>query len=380
MPPGEIGPMRTTSTPRTVVVGGGLVGLATAFRLAERGFPVTLVNAPRPGVASGAAAGMLAPSTERPATPAAEAAHRFAVRSRDRYPAFVGRVADRSGLWIPLERNGILEVAVDEADLTRLAALGGPHAEWLEAAQVHALEPALGAVAGALFHSGDGVVDNPALVRALRLALETMESVTVLREEVVAVVPPEGDAPARVRLANADVVDGEFLVLAAGAWVGRVAGVPRSLPVEPVRGQMLAWRGRRIRHVVYGAGGYVVPREAETLAGSTMERVGFDAATTGEGLAEVRGIGVRLLPALAEAEPDRSWAGLRPVTPDLLPLIGADPEHPRLLYACGHSRNGVLLAPLTADCLVALVAGEEPPGDLAPFAPGRFGALAVRAG
>lgn len=365
--------MRTTQAPRTLVVGGGLVGLSTAFRLAGRGLPVVLVDTARAGVASEAAAGMLAPSTERPATPTAESAHRFALRSRDRYPALIEELREATGTEVPCELRGILEVAMDAAGVERLLALRGEGSEWLEPGQVRALEPALARVAGALFHPGDGVVDNPALVATLREALARMPLVTFVRGAALRIEPPAGDLPARVHVEGGVTVEGDFLVLAAGAWVSGIEGVPLPLPVEPVRGQLLAWRGRQLGHVVYGAGGYVVPRTGETLGGSTMEHVGYDATTSDEGLAHVRAVATRLLPALEGVAPERAWAGLRPVTPDLLPLLGPDPRHPRLLYACGHSRNGVLLAPLTAECLAALVAGEAPPADLAPFAPGRFG-------
>src|SRR5690606_25641798 len=122
-----------------------------------------------------------------------------------------------------------------------------------------------------------------------------------------------------------------------------------------------------------GPGGYIVPRGGRTVVGSTMEPVAYDHETTPEGLARVLAVGTAICPALVGVPTVERWAGLRPVTPDLLPLIGADPEHPALLYACGHSRNGILLAPLTGACIAALVLGTAPPADLSPFDPARFG-------
>jgi glycine oxidase len=151
-----------------------------------------------------------------------------------------------------------------------------------------------------------------------------------------------------------------------------VDGVPRALPVAPVRGQMVSFAAAALRHVTYGPGGYVLPRASATIAGSTMERVGFESGTTAEGVGAIVAAARAICPALGEAPVREAWSGLRPVTPDLLPIIGRDPDFPALLYACGHSRNGILLAPLTAHVIAALAAGEDPRHDLAPFSVARF--------
>jgi glycine oxidase len=164
------------------------------------------------------------------------------------------------------------------------------------------------------------------------------------------------------------------MVLATGAWARAMDGLPRSLPVEPVRGQMMSVVSKALRHVVYGGHGYVVPRaDGRTLIGATVERVGFDAAFTDEGVAAVRAMGGAIAPSLADARMLNAWAGLRPMTPDGLPVIGHDPARPALVYACGHSRNGVLLAPITGDVVADLVTGTTPRLDLAPFSVERFG-------
>ena len=130
--------------------------------------------------------------------------------------------------------------------------------------------------------------------------------------------------------------------------------------------------GARPRRVIYGPGAYIVPRGQRILVGATLERAGFDPSTTPAALAELRRGAAAIWPAIAELPMASSWAGLRPVTPDLLPIIGPDPDHPCLIYACGHSRNGILMAPLTADCVAAIVAGSAPPADLTPFRVDRF--------
>jgi glycine oxidase len=352
--------------PDVVVVGDGLIGLASALALADGGRAVTLVGAERPGQASYAAAGMLAPGVER----AAAAVHAFALHARDRYPGYVAALHERTGIDVPLNRAGILELARDEDHAASLRAGLAPDARWLDAGDVAAMEPGLAPVIGAAFHPLDGSIDNRRLLSALRQAVAGHGRVTVVAgpaEEI----RPRGSRPA-VLLADGRSLEGDWLVLAAGAWTPLLRGLPRALPVEPVRGQMLAVADATLRHVIYGAGGYVVPRGEETLLGSTMERVGFDVHLSSDGLEHVHHVAAAICPALGRAPEVERWAGLRPITPDGLPILGPDPEHPRVVYACGHSRNGILLAAATGDVVAALVGGTAPPAELTPFAPARF--------
>jgi glycine oxidase len=162
-------------------------------------------------------------------------------------------------------------------------------------------------------------------------------------------------------------------VLAAGAWSGTIAGLPRAVPVEPVRGQMLAYPACPLTRAVYGPTGYVVPRpDGRTLVGATMERAGYESITTAAGIARLERTAAEIVPGFASLEPSTAWAGIRPMSPDGQPILGADPVEPRLVYATGHSRNGVLMTALTGDCIGALLAGEPPPADLSAFAPDRF--------
>jgi glycine oxidase len=310
---------------------------------------------------------MLAPTLEH-AREAAGAAFRFAVAARDRYPAFVEELRERTGHHVPLDRSGILEVALDEEGVVGLAGRMHSGAELLDAAALRDIEPALTTSAAAALHPHDGSVDNRALLQALRDA--TLRSGVRLLEMDVQEIVATG-AGARVRTGDRSIEAGS-VVLAAGAWSAGIAGLPRPLAVRPVRGQMVALTARPVRRVVYGPFGYLVPRAAGTLAGSTMEEVGFDSRVSPVGVSWLRSMAETLCPVLMGAGIAESWAGLRPVTPDLLPLIGRDPEWPSLVYACGHSRNGILMAPLTGDCVAALLAGEEPGYDLRPFDPSRF--------
>lgn len=351
----------------TAIIGGGLVGLAAAAALSARGGRVALIAATHAGEASRAAAGMLAPGVEH----ATGAAHAFAVAARDLYPSYVEALAEVTGIRVPLNREGILELVTDEAAVDTKRAEADAHGEWLSAEQLRALEPAVGPAAGAILYPHDGAVDNVALLRALRTLVQASAAVTVIDEAATAV--ELSSEPPVVRLVSGRRIAAATLVLAAGAWSPLVHGLPRSIPVEPVRGQMMAVAAAPLRHVTYGPTGYVVPRgHALTVVGSTMERAGFEVATTPDGLAALEATAAQISPALAGARTVDRWSGLRPVTPDLLPILGRDPDCPALIYACGHSRNGILLGPLSGECVAALASGEEPNLDITPFAVTRF--------
>ena len=352
-----------------IVVGAGLVGLAATLALADRGVRVLLVNDTRRGEASPAAAGMLAPTVE-PET--AGPALAFALAARDRYPGYLADLRERTGVDVPLNRLGVIRLARDDQAAAAMRASLPEGARWLSASEAAELEPALAPSSGAAFHPDDGAVNNLVLMRALKHAIGHHERVRVIGDAVIEI----GFDDAGVRAATRDerTLVAPRMVLAAGAWAPAVEGLPRALPVEPVRGQMMSVASRALRHVVYGGHGYVVPRaDGRTLIGATMERVGFDAAFTEEGVAAVRAMGGAIAPSLGQARMLNAWAGLRPMTPDGLPVIGPDPERPALLYACGHSRNGVLLSPLTGDCIADLVTGEPVRHDLSPFRAERFG-------
>ncbi len=222
-----------------------------------------------------------------------------------------------------------------------------------------------------MLNPGDGAVDNVTLMRALAALADSLPLVSRTQETVVR-VRRKGARP-RIQLASGSAIESDFVVVAGGAWSSLIEGMPLVSAVTPARGQLIAYDAIGLRHVVYGPRGYLVPRvNLQTIAGSTMENVGFDSATTEEGLMRIRSASEEIAPALSVTPVQSSWAGLRPVTPDLLPLLGPDPEYPNVIYACGHSRNGILLAPLTGDIVASLVAGEPLKHDLSQFRPDRF--------
>ena len=360
-----------SETADVIVVGGGGVGLGIALAAAGRGLSVALVAEHRAGEAFPAAAGILAPpSLEMGEQSATGPEHTFAVAARDRYPSYLTELAEQSGIAVPLNRAGLLHVVLDEAKAAQHAGASIPGTEWLDQAALAALEPSLAHAAGARLFPEDGSVDNVMLLHALEVAVARCARVRQLSSPAEAITIKGHGVGCRLR--GGDRVSGEQLVLAAGAWSPLILGLPRPLPVEPLRGQMISIAASPLRHVAYGDDGYLVPRGDMTLVGATMERTAFDVSTTADGVAGLRAAAASLCPVLAPLPVARAWAGLRPVSPDFLPIIGRDPDQPALIYACGHSRNGVLMAPLTADCVAALLVGEAPPASLSAFGIERF--------
>lgn len=355
-----------------VVLGGGLIGLAVAAEAAARGASVLLVGETRFGEASPVGAGMLAPGAESDELRSVEV-RRFAIAGRDLYPSFLSALHDETGIAVPFDRNGILEL-VDDTE----PAHHPVESEWLDARALRKLEPTLGAFSGALLHPHDGSVDNLVLVAAMRRRVELRRTITLVAAAVRSVNVTA--ARPRVILEDGDVLEGVSLVVATGAWAAQLEGLPRPLPVRPVRGQLLMLEGALTRHVVYGGGGYLVPRRypdspnpfERTVVGATMEDVGFDSSTTPEGLASLLTTAHRMVPSSASARFVSHWAGLRPITPDHLPILGPDPDVSNLFYACGHGRNGILLAPISGETIGALAVGASSQHDLTPFSIGRF--------
>ncbi|MFL5350227.1 MAG: NAD(P)/FAD-dependent oxidoreductase, partial [Hyalangium sp.] len=322
------------SVPDLIVAGGGIVGLTSALAAARRGLRVTVVDQPRPGAASRNAAGLLAPSigVASPAVRDAGAA------AREFYPGFLDALLERTEIPVPLDREGIIELALSEQEFETLSRNSPQTAERLDANRLATLEPSLGIHPGALLHSLDGAVDNVALMNAIDVAVVRHSRITRITDEVAS-FDPRGNLPG-FRSRGGTRYAGQRLLVANGAWAGSLPGIPRPLPVRPVRGQLLRLEGQPLRHVTHVPGGYLVPRAGATVVGATNEDVGFDTGITQRGLKDLRTLATRAVTALGSAPMIDHWSGLRPMAADGLPILGADPDVPSLCYACGFSRNG----------------------------------------
>jgi len=359
------------------IVGGGLIGLASAIALARRGADVVVVERAGLGAeASSAAAGILGAQVEAHGPgPLTE----LCLLARARWAEFAGMLEEETGIDVGLRRCGVLVVALDAAEAAALE----PRAAWqrarglpvdaLSPAEVAALEPELAPVEAALLFADDQVVDPTAATAAAAQAARAAR-VRFVAGEAVGVVT-SGGAARGVALADGGVLDAGAVVLAAGSWsssaLGEAAGLAADA-VVPVRGQLLELgTGAPPSHIVFGAGGYLVPRgRGRVVVGSTAERVGYDKRVTPGALETLRARAERLCPVLGGGETLRVWAGLRPASKDGLPFLG-ESATARLFVATGHFRNGILLGPLTGEIVAALVTGAAPPIDLGPFAPTR---------
>ncbi|MER6124220.1 glycine oxidase ThiO [Streptomyces sp. NPDC001795] len=384
--------MSSSRTPDVLVIGGGIIGLVTAWRAAQRGFATAVVDPEPGGGAARVAAGMLAAVTELHY--GEQTLLGLNLESARRYPDFVAELTAAAGQDIGYRRCGTLAVALDADDRAHLRELhtlqqqSGLESEWLSGRECRRLEPMLApGVRGGLRVDGDHQVDPRRLARALVTACERAgvvfhrvwaEELAVVRERAAGVRTTDGT----------DLAAGQ-VVLAAGSLSGRLAGVPDEVlpPVRPVKGQVLRltvpkryapFLSRTVRAVVRGSQVYLVPREnGELVVGATSEELGWDTTVTAGGVYELLRDAHELVPGITELPLTETRAGLRPGSPDNAPLLGPTALD-GLLLATGHYRNGVLLTPVTGDVMAYVLTTGELPPEARSFTPGRFTAAASR--
>jgi glycine oxidase len=365
-----------------VVVGGGVIALAVAYELARRGRQVlVLARDDLAGVATRAAAGMLAPTSEADLTE--QPLVGLELDSLRRYPAFVAGLEGLTGRACGYRTEGTLWVALDRdqaGELDRLAAFQrakGLAAERLDPEEVTAREPHVSgrAVAGLLV-PGDHQVDPRALAGALEAAIEKLGGRAAPGCRVTRIAHAAGRVRAVAgitRTGEPFTVACDVVVLAAGAWSGEVDAPLPPLGLRPVKGQLVRLRGPElVRHVVRTPEVYLVPRrDGELLVGATMEEQGFDARPTAGAVLDLLREAWRLVPGVYDLEVSEISVGFRPVARDHLPVIGAAGAA-GLYVAAGHFRNGILLTPATAHHVAEWIVGGTAPAALAPFAVGRL--------
>lgn len=347
-----------------IIVGGGIIGLSLAIALRKRGATVLVVERGEPGrEASLAAGGMLVDcGLEMP-----DALQPLAVASARLYPEFAHELEIESGVHVDLRDQGTIVVPPPEhvhepPGFTVASLLPAPLAE---------LEPALADPACPAFYLKERSVDPRGLTAAALRTAKNRGLDFSSGDEVIAITVADGRAAGvatkKTSFSAAKVVN------CAGAWSGQIG--PHKFPTRPVKGQMLclAMQPRDlIRHVIRTPDVYLIPRsDGRLLVGATVEEAGFDKRTDASTMQRFRRAAVALIPKLAEARILEDWAGLRPGTPDALPILGAT-ETPGYYVATGHFRDGILLAPITAQVMAAVIEGRNPEHDLSAFSPARF--------
>ena len=385
-----------------VVVGAGVIGLASAWRMAQRGLSVTVVDPAPGGGASAVAAGMLAPVTE--ARLGEDALLRLNLASWRRWPAFAAEVEAAGGGSIGYRAHGTLVLAVDGDDRSLLDDLVarqramGLEVTTLRGREARAAEPGVapGVRAGAVA-AGERSVDPEALVAALVRAAAGAGVTSVAGRVDRVLTEPGATAPGgpgsagspngggRVRgvaLDGGAVVEAPWVVVAAGSWSAGLAGLPADVrpPVRPVKGEILVLRQppgeplitRTLRGIVHGSSIYLVPRDdGRVVVGATVGERGWDTRVTAGGTYELLRDALALVPGLDDAELVAARTGLRPGSPDDLPILGTSTVG-GLVLATGHYRSGILLTPISADAVAAVVTGEPVPPEVLACDPGRF--------
>ncbi|MBI5288677.1 MAG: glycine oxidase ThiO [Chloroflexi bacterium] len=365
-----------------VIVGGGIVGLACAYETARAGMKVTLLEYGKTAMqATNAAAGMLAPMIESHGPgPMLD----LGLRALHDMPEQVDELQQRCGFDLELRLHGILKVAFTEEQFAELR----QRQAWLESCghdvalldgeQCREAAPRISErVIGGIYSASEGSVSNQMLALALERGAEAL-GVDIRQRAPAVGFTTGGERVTAVRTPDGDV-GCDAVVIAAGARSGQIAARlsvngSNPIPVRPIRGQMIALGGMScpIRSVVWGPEGYLVPRaNGLVFAGATVEDVGFRRRTTTAGLRAMRSMASRLVPQLRASQQRFDWAGLRPGTPDGLPIIGPMPAWLNVIAATGHFRNGILLGPITGR-LVANGLGGDWSETSPEFSPGRF--------
>lgn len=365
-----------------LIIGGGVIGLSLARQLRKKGVErvgILEKNSVCGSEASSAAAGMLAPQSE---ADCADDFFRFCSQSRDLYPRFAAELFDETGVDIELDQSGTLYLAftkVEAEELERRFAWqknANLPIEKLSAREVLELEPNVSPeVIFGLFFPNDWQVENRKLIQALRKSAETRRVEIISGTEIKNLLIENG------KIIGAETINQKFsaekVVLAAGAWTSfiKIESYEMPLKISPARGQMLCFQTseKLFSKVIYTPRGYVVPRrDGRILAGATVENAGFDKSVTDAGIALLIGNAFEIAPCLESLKTAESWAGLRPSVADGLPVLGAFPEIENLFVATGHYRNGILLAPKTAEILADKLTENSDSEFLEIFSPRRF--------
>jgi glycine oxidase len=359
--------------PEAVVIGGGVMGLASARELRRRGYSVTLLDRAQPGrAASWASAGIIGATLRDESDPQ----HALRTLSRQLWPAFAEAVQEESGLDPEYREMGCIQLATDADEHTWLTQVGArvDDGTFLDSQQLRELEPSLAEdLPGGLKVPG-GNVDNRRLCRALEISIRRA-GVSLLTATEVRGVASSGGHVSGVATADGTSMSADLVVLAAGAWSGGIDGVSPRAPVSPQRGQIFALDQTRVglRHVLLTPGDpYFVPRsDGRLVIGATREEAGWDASLTAGGIAWLLNRAMRVVPSLSLCPILELWTGFRPLSADGLPLIGRGGVD-GLFFLTGHGPSGIAPLPGSVALLMALIEGAATPIAAEAFDPLRF--------
>ncbi|MCE4056736.1 glycine oxidase ThiO [Pseudomonas sp. Au-Pse12] len=357
---------------QVLVVGGGVIGLLTAFNLASQGQQVRLLERSDLGrESSWAGGGIVSPLYPWRYSPAVTA---LAHWSQDFYPQLAQQLFSATGVDPQVHVTGLYWLDLeDQALALEWAQREGRPLSAVDISVVHDAVPVLGGgYQQAIYMADVANVRNPRLVKSLKAALQALPNVQIDEQCAVSDFILDGQRVVGVSSSQGEI-RADQVVLCAGAWSGELlGGLGLELPVEPVKGQMILYKCAAdfLSCMVLAKGRYAIPRrDGHILVGSTLEHEGFDKTPTAEALESLKASAVELIPALAEAEVVGHWAGLRPGSPEGIPYIGPVPGFAGLWLNCGHYRNGLVLAPASCQLFCDLLLGNPPIIDPAPYAP-----------
>ncbi|HXR37239.1 MAG TPA: glycine oxidase ThiO [Candidatus Binataceae bacterium] len=366
---------------KALIIGGGIIGNAVAWRLARAGLDVTIVERSRSGQeASWAAAGMIAPQVE---IEGPGPFVRFCVQAKQTFEALLPELIEQSGIDPEYDDgSGVIYAALSDQDRAELAGraawqrAAGLQVEEISGEDARALVPALSPrVNYALRFPNENRVENRRLTQAYLIA--ALKAGAALQEESrVDAIETRGGKFSGLRLHGGGLLEADVAINAAGSWASLIRGLEAdNISLHPIRGQIVCFETQPnlIGPAIFSLRGYAVPRrDGRLVAGSTREQAGYSKNVTLEGMESIVHAAKDMLPALAGIRFREAWAGLRPATSDYLPVLGLSPSVPGVYYAAGHFRSGILLSAITGQLLAAMVTGSKLDIDIAPFSPARF--------
>jgi glycine oxidase len=353
-----------------IIIGGGIIGMLTGRALLKRGYTVTLLEkGPFGREASWAGGGILSPlyPWRYP-----DAVNRLVASSRRLYPELIAELTQATGIDPEMIASGLLMLAVADQDIAkRWADTHGVSCEMLDARATGKLEPALAEPTAHNIYLPDvAQVRNPRFLKALQSYLR-LHGASMLTESEVTEIEVGGDRVRAVKTKDGRRLEADIVVIANGAWSGRLLQQMQvDLQIHPIRGQMLLLQARPglVSSIIMRDSRYLIPRsDGQIVVGSTIENAGFDKSTTDQAYAELRGFAIELITELANAKVVRHWAGLRPGCGDGVPFIGPHPDIRGLYINAGHFRNGIVMAPASAELLAALINNEQTTLDCRPY-------------